>query len=165
MSVQQQRPSGLLNALRHLICWLLGCEQPPAPPKDRRTSFVPGQLIILAEYDPAHKPSRQDIVRFANLRLAQHSNDRPEKIVLSPERVSILPGIQRTRATIIGDVPELRRDPRALINFTHQLHIKIRKDPLVGVPPGDGQVEQTGDYSSKGGASYGQTGAAASAPG
>jgi len=164
MSQEQRRPSALLNTLRRLICRLLGCEQPPAPPRDQRASFLPGQIVILAEYDPAHAPSRRDIVAFARERLAQHPIDRPERIILSPERVTILPGIERTRATIVGEMPELRRDPSALLNYIHRLHITIRKEPLVGVPPKDGQVGQTGEYSTKDSASGDQTQAGAPAP-
>jgi hypothetical protein len=144
MSTSQQRREGLLTTLRRFICRLVCYEPPqppPPPPKRRLRTFEPGQVAILAEYPPQLELTPQQIIDKARAQLNQLDFYRRAEVRLTPNRVVILRGRERTLATIFGDVPAARENPTQLIRFISQLHRTIKKPPLDG-RPSDGGVEQ-----------------------
>src|SRR5512139_466210 len=126
MSGSQQASEGFLSTLRRIICRLLCGDTPPPPPppprKEPLRSFEPGQVAILAEFPPGLELTPRQIVDRVAARLDRVYIDGKEKVMLAPERVTILRGPQLTRASVQGDVPAALKDPARLIRFIGQLH-------------------------------------------
>jgi subtilisin family serine protease len=159
MSGPQRPPEGFLSTLRRIICRLLCGDTPTPPPppppppaKEPLRSFEPGQVAIMAEFPPELELTPRQIVDRVAARLDQVNIDGKERVVLAPERVTILRGPRLTLATVLGDVPAARQDPARLIRFVDGLHQAIRKPPLETIPLGQGPIdrpegtpEQTGE--------------------
>jgi len=141
MSGSQQTREGFLSTLRRLICRLLCGDETPQPQPSTREplrSFEPGQIAILAEYPPGLELTPRQIVDRVATRLDQIDIAGREKVVLAPERVIILRSPRLTLATLLGDVPEARHDPKRLLRFIIQLHKAIALPVLDPNPPYEG---------------------------
>jgi hypothetical protein len=140
MSSSQQPREGFLITLRRIICRLLCSDVPPPPPPSKASpiAFEPGKVVILAEFPPDQELTPREIVGRVAARLAKLQLEPPLEVNLAPERVIVLRGVQRTLATVTGDVPAARQSPLQLIRFISQLHSAIALPPLTPPPPPDG---------------------------
>ena len=141
MSRSQQPREGFLSTLRRIICRLLcGDAPPPLPPPSKASpiAFEPGKVVILTEFPPDLELTPREIVGRVAARLTKLQLDPLLEVNLAPERVIVLRGVQRTLATVTGDVPAARQSPLRLIRFISQLHRAIALPPLIPPPPPDG---------------------------
>jgi hypothetical protein len=156
MSASQQTGKGFVSTLRQIICRLL-CYDPQPQPKVRPIAFEPGKVVILTEFPPDLKLTPREIVERVSARLAKLQLDPRMEVNLAPERVIVLRSAQRTLASVTGDVPAARQNPRQLIRFISQLHRAIALPPLIP-PPDPGQDLPKGDPTQQGApADYSQT--------
>jgi hypothetical protein len=148
MTQSRPLPKEVLNNIRKALCRLL-CDEPspqppPGPSKPKRSLFVPGQVMIVAQFPSKLDLDKQTIAKRVGVRYDSLELKSKLRLELGANRVAILRGPELTLATVLGDVPEARRNPRLLIDFIRELHGAIALPPLPPRPVDGGtEVGQT----------------------
>jgi hypothetical protein len=138
MTVSQSRRESFLSIVRRLLCRLLcadGEHPSPRPPRDIPAAFVAGEITILAEYPRELKLTKAEIVQRVARDLDARKLSTP--VVFTTARVAIIRGRDRTLASVVGYVPELRDDQTKLLQFIRKVHREIARPPIQGRKPGD----------------------------
>jgi hypothetical protein len=130
----QSRPlrKGVWNNIRLALCRLLCDETPPPPPRGnpKLASFVPGQVMIVAQFPTKLDLNKQTIADRVRRRYETLDLKTKLRVDLAANRVAIVRGPELTLAAVLGDVPEGRRSPRLLLEFIRELHQAIELPPL-----------------------------------
>jgi hypothetical protein len=147
MTQSQPLRKGVWKHIRLALCRLLCDEPSPQPPpgqgRPRRSLFVPGQVMIVAQFPSKLELDKQTIAKRVRERYDALRLERKLRLDIGAVRVAILRGPEITLATVLGDVPQARQDPRLLIDFIRELHDAIALPPIPPRPRDDTPEGQT----------------------